>query len=104
MNNVETLRPAIRHAGHTMTEAEALAKMNAYIETCKTKAVATLSSIQHVVPTDRVIPATEQGLIAHNQRVGQIAGNINQLKGELGASEFYRRMFVWGFQEPNGSA
>jgi hypothetical protein len=57
MNTTETLKPAIRHAGHQMTEAQAHAKMTSYIEACRNKAAATLTSIRDVVPTDRVISA-----------------------------------------------
>ncbi|HDZ73707.1 MAG TPA: hypothetical protein ENH55_13260 [Aurantimonas coralicida] len=42
----------------------------------------------------------ERVLIANNARLGQIAANINQLKGELSATQFYRRMYVWGMVEP----
>ena len=45
----------------------------------------------------------ERVLIANNTALGQLACNINQLKGELGATEFYRRMYVWGMIEPHES-
>jgi hypothetical protein len=55
----ETLKPAVRHAGHTLTEEGARAKMQAYIDASKGRAVGTLEKIRDVVPTDRVVPARE---------------------------------------------
>lgn len=71
--NAETITPAIRHAGHQMTEAEARAKMDAYIESCKTRAVRTMEQIRDVVPTDRIIPATALTFSHDEQRLQYIA-------------------------------
>lgn len=57
MNITETIRPAIRHAGHTLTGDQARAKMQEYIEAAKARAVDTLVKIQNVVPTDRLVKA-----------------------------------------------
>lgn len=59
MNTTETLRPLSPRASHQMTEDEARAKMTGYIESCRGKASATMTSIRDVVPTDRVIPAKD---------------------------------------------
>ncbi len=60
-NTMETtdtnIAPAIRHAGHQMTEADAIAKMNEYIRAAQSRAVDTMTKIRDVVPTDHVIPA-----------------------------------------------
>lgn len=42
----------------------------------------------------------EQALMNQNMAVGQLACQINQLKGELGSTAFYRKMFVWGLVDP----
>ena len=42
----------------------------------------------------------EQRLLASNIQLGQIGCNVNQLKGELNATQFYRRMYVWGMVDP----
>lgn len=36
-----------------------------------------------------------------NRRVGEIAANINTLKGEMGATEYYRRMCVYQPNDPD---
>lgn len=43
----------------------------------------------------------EKKLIVLNTQLGQAVAGINQLKGEKSATEFYQRMYVWGFNEPN---
>ena len=35
-----------------------------------------------------------------NMHLGHLAANVNQLKGELEATQFYRRMFVWNLNDP----
>ena len=52
-------------------------------------------------PADK-LHEVEQALMGNNRLLGQMACNINQLKGEVGATQFYQRMFVWGMTEPNG--
>lgn len=81
------LEPAIRHAGHQMTEADALAKMNAYIEENRAAATGTLNSIMTVVPQDRVIPAP-----ALNFQVtdGTLAFNAPTGTGGYKAETFHR--------------
>ena len=49
------------------------------------------------------ITKAEQELIGQNVRVGQSAANIAALKGELSATQFYQRMFVWGLFDPDAS-
>ena len=46
------------------------------------------------------IQESERVLIENNVRLGQLAANVNQLKGELSATQFYRRMYVWGMIDP----
>ena len=35
-----------------------------------------------------------------NQELGQAAANINHLKGEQSATQYYRRMYCWGVTDP----
>jgi len=35
-----------------------------------------------------------------NGVIGQLAANVNQLKGERSATRYYRRMYCWGMLEP----
>lgn len=35
-----------------------------------------------------------------NRELGQAAANINHLKGEQAATQYYRRMYVWGVTDP----
>lgn len=42
----------------------------------------------------------EQQLLNINRGVGHLAANINQLKGERSATMFYRKMYVYGTQDP----
>lgn len=44
----------------------------------------------------------EEALLQVNIRLGQLAANVNQLKGELAATEFYYRLYVTGLNEPQG--
>ena len=48
-----------------------------------------------------MIDKATEGLNASNAQVGQIAANLNHLKGEKSASQFYRRMYVWGMTDPD---
>ena len=48
----------------------------------------------------KVIQETEHTLIGQGRHLGGLAANINQLKGEMSATQFYRRMYVWGMMEP----
>jgi hypothetical protein len=57
METTAELKPAIRHAGHQMTETEARAKIDAYVNQYRASSVKTVQSILEVVPTDQVIPA-----------------------------------------------
>lgn len=57
MDTDTTIRPAMRHAGHQLTEEQAVAKMNAYIADCRARAVDTMTKIRDVVPTDHLVPA-----------------------------------------------
>lgn len=52
---------------------------------------------QHGLGAD-LIKQTEAEMTQINVRVGELAANINHLKGELSATDFYRRMYVF---EPN---
>jgi hypothetical protein len=42
----------------------------------------------------------ERILGQHNEKLGQMAGSINHLKGEQSATQYYRRMYCWGMVEP----
>ena len=55
-----------------------------------------------VLPTPEELQECERVLIANNTRLGQVACNINTLKGELGATQYYQRQYVWGFKDPDG--
>ncbi len=46
------------------------------------------------------IEALRQRLVTANHRVGDIAANINQLKGEKSATHYYRRMYVFNMMDP----
>lgn len=46
------------------------------------------------------IQTEEQKLIEMSRQVGHLAANINQLKGERSATMFYRKMYVFGMQDP----
>lgn len=46
------------------------------------------------------LPTGEQELAQLNQRTGELAANVNHLKGELSATQFYRRMYTYNFTEP----
>src|SRR5690606_37156903 len=35
-----------------------------------------------------------------SQNLGQAAANINHLKGEQAATQYYRRMYCWGVTDP----
>src|SRR3990167_6737485 len=45
------------------------------------------------------LQALEQHLIWLHRQIGNVAANINQLKGELNATKFYQRMYVWGVRD-----
>ena len=47
---------------------------------------------------------TEQLLMNAHVRRHQIESNLNQLRGELGATNFYRKLYVFGLNDPNGKA
>lgn len=52
---------------------------------------------------ERPMEEIQQGeteLIALNQRAGQLAANVNQLKGERSGMMYIRRMYCWGMLEP----
>ena len=49
---------------------------------------------------EQEIPKGEQELVNRNSELGVTAANINRLKGELDATQFYRRMYCWGMIEP----
>ena len=51
------------------------------------------------VPAEQAAEA-EKILIACNQRVGQLAANVNHLKGEQSATVYYRRMYCMGIHDP----
>lgn len=42
----------------------------------------------------------ETALMQMTQRMAEASTQINQLKGELGATQFYRRMYVHGYTDP----
>jgi len=42
----------------------------------------------------------EKVLGQHNDKLGALAANINHLKGEQSATQYYRRMYCWGMLEP----
>ena len=48
----------------------------------------------------KLLEEAEKNLVSHHGRIGALAANINQLKVELGATEFYRRMYVWSTRDP----
>ena len=50
-------------------------------------------------PAEQAVEA-EKVLIAANQRVGQLAANLNHLKGEQSATVYYRRMYCMGIHDP----
>ena len=50
---------------------------------------------------EELLRTGEQELIQKNQLLGQAAATINTLKGELSATDFYRRMYCYGKHEPN---
>ena len=47
-----------------------------------------------------MIQAKEKELVDINRQVGQLAANINRLKGEQSATEYYRRMYVYQSRDP----
>lgn len=74
METIDTkIAPAIRHAGHQMTETDARAKMDAYINSHRERAVKTIESIRDVVPQDRVIPAAAMEFKAQEGQLQYIA-------------------------------
>jgi hypothetical protein len=46
------------------------------------------------------LPKGEQELVQLNSRLGHAAATIQHLKGELSATKYYRRMYVFGQQDP----
>jgi len=52
------------------------------------------------VITTETIQQMEAQLQQANQHIGRLAANVNQLRGELEATQFYRRMFVWNLSDP----
>jgi len=50
--------------------------------------------------TQEEIALADQELMNANRKQGQLASNINHLKGELSATQYYRRMYVWGMIDP----
>jgi hypothetical protein len=82
--NTETLlRPAMGHRPADLTEAAARAKMTGYIDACRAKAAATLTSIRDIVPTDHVVPASGLGFVAD-------AGKIEYLAAGIGRESLHR--------------
>jgi hypothetical protein len=47
------------------------------------------------------IKKAEENLQQINARYASIGANMNHLKGELSATQFYRRMYVWGVVDPD---
>ncbi|KKN23424.1 hypothetical protein LCGC14_0905060 [marine sediment metagenome] len=50
--------------------------------------------------TGEVIQKCEGELVAANQKMGQLAAQINQLRGELSTLDYLRRMYVMGMKQP----
>ena len=50
--------------------------------------------------TDESLAEMEKQLHDANIQLGRLAANTNQLKGELEATQFYRRMYVWNLNDP----
>ena len=59
-----------------------------------------LLASRHLGADVKMIQECETNLINMGRQLGALAANINQLKGELSATQFYRRMYVWGMTEP----
>lgn len=51
--------------------------------------------------TPEQIAEAEKKLLNHNIRLGDLNNQVQQLSGELGATQYYQRMFVWGMTDPN---
>ena len=51
-------------------------------------------------PPERIADA-EKRLLEFNQHMANSNANVNHLKGERAATEYYQRMYVWGMTEPN---
>ena len=47
----------------------------------------------------KLIQETEAALIAANQQIAGIAANLHELRGELNATRFYQRMYVWSMRD-----
>lgn len=47
-----------------------------------------------------IIQAGERELVTCNQQLGQLAAAFNHLKGEMSATNYYQRMYVWGMKDP----
>ena len=58
-----------------------------------------LLALREIGADAKAIEETEAALVANNRQLGHLACNVNQLKGEMNATQFYRRMYVWGMTE-----
>lgn len=47
-----------------------------------------------------IVTQAEQALLKLNIQLGGMAQQINTMQGEIGSTQFYRRMFVWGMVDP----
>ena len=60
-----------------------------------------LLTLRELNADPKLIEETEQALLHSNIDSTAMLANVHQLEGEVGATNFYRRMFVWGVTEPD---
>lgn len=92
-----TLEKKFNWLGEMIAKAEGdfqVAKMNAH------RTEGALLMLRQEGADQEKIQQGENELNRLNDVVGQLAANINHLKGERSATQYYRRMYCWGMLEP----
>lgn len=83
--------------------SDMIAKMEADYENMRLQLFRSEGALLMLRKMERSVEEIQQGeneVGGLNHKVGQMAANINQLKGERNATQYYRRMWCWGMLEP----
>lgn len=60
-----------------------------------------LLTLREMTAPPDLIQQNENALMEANGKLGNVAANVNTLKGELGSTEYWRRMFVFEPRDPD---
>lgn len=60
-----------------------------------------LSALQEGKAPEELIKEAQGKAEEYRQKIMQIAANLNHLRGERSATQYYRRMYVWGVTDPD---